>query len=46
MLTLTKYLGPALVAVAVVAAALIVSLFIELPLVSPIARGVQGMLGF
>lgn len=45
MLTLTKYLGPAIVTIVVIAAALIVALFIELPVVSPIARTVQGMLG-
>jgi hypothetical protein len=45
MLTITKYLGPAIVALAVVAAALIVSLFIELPVLSPLARSVQGTLG-
>jgi hypothetical protein len=45
MLTLTKYLGPAIVTVAVIAAILICSLFIELPVLSPIARTVQGMLG-
>ena len=46
MLKLTKYLGTAIVVTAVIAAALIVSLFIELPVISPIARTVQGFLGF
>jgi hypothetical protein len=46
MLKLTKYLGSAIVVTAVIAAALIVSLFIELPVISPIARTVQGFLGF
>lgn len=45
MLTLTKYLGPAIMAIAVIAAALIVALFIEVPVVSPLARSVQGVLG-
>ena len=45
MLTLTKYLGPAIVALAVIAAILISSLFIEVPVLSPLARSVQGMLG-
>lgn len=45
MLKLTKYLGTAIVVAAVIGAGLIVSLFIELPVITPIAQSVQGMLG-
>lgn len=45
MLTLTKYLGPALVVLAVIAATLIVALFIELPVITPLAQTVRGALG-
>ena len=40
-----KYLGGAIVALAFVAAALVTALFIELPVLSNLARSGQGFLG-